>query len=64
MNNRSGSGPDGALADVLRMVAEALQDLRFGQVVIQVHAGSVVQIERTEKTRPTRPPAVGTRSDA
>ncbi len=62
MNNRnsSGAGPGTApLAEVLRMVGEALRDLRYGQVVIQVHGGSVVQIERTEKTRPTPPPAVG-----
>ena len=56
MNNHSGSA---ALAEVLRLVGEALRDLRYGQVVIQVHGGSVVQIERTEKTRPTPPPQVG-----
>ena len=55
MNHRSDSG---SLAEVLRLVGEALRDLRYGQVVIQVHGGSVVQIERTEKTRPTPPPAV------
>jgi hypothetical protein len=59
MNNRSGSA---ALAEVLRLVSEALHDLRYGQVVIQVHGGSVVQIERTEKTRPSPPPAVGSDS--
>lgn len=64
MTNRSssaaGSGHGaGHLAEVLRMVGEALRDLRYGQVVIQVHGGSVVQIERTEKTRPSPPPAVG-----
>ena len=62
MTNRNssaaGHGPS-PLADVLRMVGEALRDLRYGQVVIQVHGGSVVQIERTEKTRPSPPPAVG-----
>ena len=58
--SRSGSGP---LAEVLRMVGEALRDLRYGQVVIQVHGGSVVQIERTEKTRPTPPPAVDSGSE-
>ena len=55
MSNRPGSA---ALAEVLRLVGEALRDLRYGQVVIQVHGGSVVQIERTEKTRPTPPPLV------
>jgi hypothetical protein len=58
--NSSAAGPGpGPLADVLRMVGEALRDLRYGQVVIQVHGGSVVQIERTEKTRPSPPPTVG-----
>ena len=62
MNNRTSSASSsgaGPLAEVLRMVGEALRDLRYGQVVIQVHGGSVVQIERTEKTRPTPAPAVG-----
>jgi hypothetical protein len=57
-NSASSSGA-GPLAEVLRMVGEALRDLRYGQVVIQVHGGSVVQIERTEKTRPTPAQAVG-----
>ena len=60
MTNRNGNG---ALADVLRIVGEALHDLRYGQVVIQVHGGSVVQIERTEKTRPTPPPVVARDSE-
>lgn len=64
MTNRTSSGSahghgSGPLAEVLRRVGEALRDLRYGQVVIQVHGGSVVQIERTEKTRPTPPPGVG-----
>jgi hypothetical protein len=61
MSNSSGSA---ALAEALRLVGEALRDLRYGQVVIQVHGGSVVQIERTEKTRPTPPPMVGTAPDS
>jgi hypothetical protein len=37
---------------VAELVADALRGLRFGQVVIQVHDGVIVQIERTEKVRP------------
>ena len=51
--------PRGALSDVLTLVAEALQGLRYGEVVIQVHNGQVVQIDRTDKLRPHPPPAVG-----
>lgn len=60
MSNRTSSA---ALAEVLRLVDEALRGLRYGQVVIQVHGGTVVQIERTEKTRPASPPVVGGFSD-
>jgi hypothetical protein len=60
MTNRTSSAAGaGNLAEVLRLVGEALRDLRAGQVVIQVHGSSVVQIERTERTRPSPPPAVG-----
>ena len=38
---------DGALA----RVRAALRGLRFGQVTLVVHDGSVVQVERTEKIR-------------
>lgn len=33
------------------MVKENLNGLRFGQILITVHEGRPVQIERTEKTR-------------
>lgn len=36
---------------VLREVARLLKDLRFGAIEIQVHDGSVVAIERRERTR-------------
>lgn len=36
----------------LDAVAHALRGLRYGKIVIQVHDGRVVQIERTEKVRP------------
>lgn len=42
-------GPGRELFDLLR---KALADLRFGQVVIAVHDGKIVQVERTEKIRP------------
>lgn len=44
--------------EALELIAEALRDLRYGEVVIQVHAGQVVQIDRTDKVRPQPPPAV------
>jgi len=46
------------LGEVLRMVGEALCDLRYGEVVIQVHNGQVVQIDRTDKLRPNPPPTL------
>lgn len=36
-------------------VLEALRGVRFGQVVVTLHEGRVVQIERTEKLRLTPP---------
>lgn len=50
-----------ALSEVLRMVAEALTGLRYGEIVIQVHNGQVVQIDRTDKLRPNPPPTIGQR---
>ena len=38
-------------AQVLEAIREALRQLRYGTVVIVVHDGEVVQLERTEKTR-------------
>lgn len=48
------------LGEVLRLVGEALRDLRYGEVVIQVHNGQVVQIDRTDKLRPNPPPNLTT----
>jgi hypothetical protein len=42
--------------DVLEQVRAALAGLRFGEIVIAVHDGEIVQIARTEKFRPTRSP--------
>jgi hypothetical protein len=58
MNTTTRTGP---LAEVLRMVGEALSDLRYGEVVIQVHNGQVVQIDRTDKLRPNPPPTLPSR---
>jgi hypothetical protein len=46
-------------ADTLARVRHALRGLRFGEVRIVVHEGSVVQVERTEKVRLplSRPPS-------
>lgn len=37
--------------EALRRIAESLQGLKFGSVLVVVQDGVVVQIERTEKTR-------------
>lgn len=50
------------LGEVLRLVGEALRDLRYGEVVIQVHNGQVVQIDRTDKLRPHPPPSLAPKS--
>lgn len=41
--------------DALEHVRTALAGLRFGEIVIAVHDGEIVQISRTEKIRPNRP---------
>ncbi len=43
-------------ADPIELVRQALRGLRFGEVVIAVHEGEIVQIARTEKIRPGKPP--------
>jgi hypothetical protein len=40
----------------LEYIQEALRGLRYGQVTVIVQDGVVVQVERTEKTRLTKPP--------
>ena len=42
--------PD-ALDPTLEIVKQALAGLRFGEVLLVVHDGEVVQIARTEKLR-------------
>jgi hypothetical protein len=56
------NGKTTALGEVLRLVGEALHDLRYGEIVIQVHNGQVVQIDRTDKLRPNPPPLVSPRT--
>jgi len=40
--------------DPIELVRSALSGLRFGEVVIAVHDGEIVQIARTEKIRTQR----------
>ena len=42
--------------DPLELVRRALAGLRFGEIVVAVHDGQIVQIARTEKLRPARSP--------
>jgi hypothetical protein len=43
--------------DWIALVREKVESLRYGVVQLVVHDGRVTQIERTEKTRLTPPPA-------
>ncbi|MDB4955704.1 MAG: putative small protein [Myxococcales bacterium] len=45
--------PD-AERDALELVRAALAGLRYGEIVVAVHEGEIVQIARTEKLRPPR----------
>lgn len=38
----------------LEAIEESLRGLRFGQVLLVVHEGAIVQVERTERKRLTR----------
>ena len=38
----------------IELIKNALAGLKFGELVVSVHEGEVVQISRTEKFRPTR----------
>jgi len=46
--------------DPLALVRTALAGLRYGEVVIAVHDGEIVQIARTEKIRTQKVPERGT----
>lgn len=43
------------LREPLTAIVEALSGLRFGQLLVVVHDGAVVQIDRTERRRLERP---------
>jgi len=43
------------LREPLTAIVEALSGLRFGQLLVVVHDGAVVQIDRTERRRLDRP---------
>jgi len=38
--------------DGLELIRRALASLKYGEIVIDVHDGKIVQIARTEKIRP------------
>ena len=40
---------------VIGQLLEALRSLRYGSVVLTVHDGQVVEIEKTERIRTNRP---------
>jgi hypothetical protein len=46
-------------SEVLSRVREALSGLRYGQVTVIVQDGVVVQVERTDRVRLSRPERVG-----
>lgn len=51
--------PPARAPDPIELVRNALTGLRFGEVVIAVHDGEIVQIARTEKIRTARSPDRG-----
>ena len=51
--------PPARAVDPIDLVRSALTGLRFGEVVIAVHDGEIVQIARTEKIRTPRSPDRG-----
>lgn len=54
MSVRRESATDDLSADSLDLVRRALAGLRFGECVIAVHDGEIVQVARTEKLRPPK----------
>ena len=45
---------DSVAPTTLEIIEESLRGLRFGQVLLIVHEGAVVQVERTERKRISR----------
>lgn len=44
--------PSARGSDALELIKAALVGLKFGEIVVDVHDGEIVQIARTEKLRP------------
>ena len=53
-SNGNAAHSDRWMESTLKVVKESLQGLRFGQVLLIVHEGAVVQVERTERKRISR----------
>ncbi len=47
--------PPQRTSDPLQLIREALVNLNYGEIVISIHDGEIVQIARTEKMRPHKP---------
>ncbi|MFO7569322.1 MAG: YezD family protein [Smithellaceae bacterium] len=48
------NGPDTGMRagiTVLDQIMQTIQNIRFGEVVVTIHNGRIVQIEKREKTR-------------
>lgn len=45
-------------SELLKSLTDAVRGLEFGEIHLTVHEGRVVSIERTEKIRLNRPPAL------
>lgn len=43
--------PDPSKHRALRLVGEAIGSIRYGQVILTIHDGVVVQFDKLEKTR-------------
>jgi hypothetical protein len=54
-NGQPSSPSDSRMEYALNQIRDALRGLRFGNVVVLVQDGVVVQIERTEKRRLSKP---------
>lgn len=45
------SRPESLTSVAWELIQDALRGLRFGQVLLVVHEGTIVQVERTERKR-------------
>lgn len=48
------SRPESLNSAAWDVIQESLRGLRFGQVLLVVHEGAIVQVERTERKRVTK----------